>query len=518
LTPATSLAAPSVPLHDVRILAVDDRPEDLLTIKEVLAPAGYTVITARSGAEALKRLLEQDFAVVLLDVVMPVMDGFEVATTIKQRERSKHTPIIFLTAGGSDIGSIYRGYQIGAVDYLTKPVDRDVVRAKVGNFVDLYLKEQQIKRQADALREADRRERDLAVAELKLASELRYRNLADAVPHLMWTTRPDGMADYFNRRWFEYSGMTFADSQGWGWLAAVHPDDAARCEATRREAIATHKGFQIETRLRRAEDGAYRWHLGRVVPELGSDGRIVAWIGTYSDVEDLKQALQARDEFLVVASHELRTPLTPLLLRLERSRRATAERGDADPSIAKDFDIAVRQAQRIARLIDDLLDVARITTGQLRLNREPFDLAEVVRDVVERHAEEATRAACAVSVSIDDEVTGSWDRIRIEQVTTNLLSNALKYAAKKPVHVAVERDERAARLIVRDEGIGIAPEHVARIFDRFERVAPSRQYGGLGMGLYIARQIVEAHGGSIRAESELGAGTSFTVELPRASC
>src|SRR5262249_46278576 len=147
LTQASPVDGAQDAMHDVRILVVDDRREDLITIKEVLAPEGYSIVTAQSGSEALKRMLEQDFAVVLLDVRMPGMDGFELASTNKKRERSKHTPIIFLTAAGADIATIYRGYQIGAVDYLNKPVDRDVVRAKVGIFVDLHLKERQLRRQ-----------------------------------------------------------------------------------------------------------------------------------------------------------------------------------------------------------------------------------------------------------------------------------------------------------------------------------------------------------------------------------
>src|SRR6187551_2621914 len=176
------------PTHEdpVDLLLVDDRTEDLLTLAHVLAGPEYRLQMARTGPEALRRLLEQDFAVILLDVFMPVMDGFELASLIKQRERSQSTPIIFLTAAGAELNQIYRGYSLGAVEYLSKPVDPDVLRAKVRIFADLFRKDRRLERQAEALRESERRERDVLVTELRHSAERRYLHLAEAVPLSVW--------------------------------------------------------------------------------------------------------------------------------------------------------------------------------------------------------------------------------------------------------------------------------------------------------------------------------------------
>ena len=217
-----------------------------------------------------------------------------------------------------------------------------------------------------------------------------------------------------------------------------------------------------------------------------------------------------------MASHELHTPLTPLQLQLQALQRALAAREDAgvQPLAAK-LDTALRQVRRLSRLVDDLLDVSRIVAGRLELHREGTDLAELTWELVERYEEQARSAGCAVRVEAHGPAHGQWDRLRVEQVLVNLLSNALKYGQGQPVEIKVTSDADAVTWRITDHGIGIAPEHRQRIFGRFERAVSARSYGGLGLGLYISHQIVQVHGGTLQVWSELGVGSTFAVTLPR---
>jgi PAS domain S-box-containing protein len=483
---------------DVDILVVDDRPENLVAIEAILSCENYRLVTASSGPDALRRILEQDFAVLLIDAVMPGMDGFEVAELAKQRERTRHTPIIFLSAGGWNMDFIYRAYSVGAVDYLPKPIEPDVLRAKVRIFVDLFIKDRCIREQAEALR---------------VASEQRYRNLAEAIPQIVWTASGAGSITYFNRRWFEYTGQSATEAVGDGWMSAICADDLERHAAAWRDGVAGGGVFELECRVR-GQDGAYRWHLCRAVPEL-ENGRIVAWLGTFTDCDAIKRecetaerAVYARDEFLSVASHELRTPLTTLLLRLKSLKAGESE--------ARKVDACLRQSTRLVTLVDSLFDFSRITTGRLGLQYESFDLVESARETAARLDQLAEHAGASVEVLSDGAVRGRWDRLRVEQVIENLLSNAIKYAAGQPITVAVDTRGEVARVAVSDRGPGIASEDLERIFEPFERASSNVAYAGMGLGLFIAREYAAAHGGTIAVASAPGEGTTFTVELPRA--
>ncbi len=253
----------------------------------------------------------------------------------------------------------------------------------------------------------------------------------------------------------------------------------------------------------------------RVIEELAR--RIAVSIENARLYERAQRAIQLRDEFLSIASHELRTPLAALQLQIEGLQNlAEKKRAEwADDRLTSRLERSSNSLERLGRLIDSLLDVSRISTGRLELNVETFDLVAVVREVIERVREEALRAGCDLRVTAASPIVGSWDRLRLEQVLTNLVSNAIKYGAARPIEIELSERDGQARLEVIDHGIGIPAEDLERIFGRFERAVSTRHYGGLGLGLFITREIVEAHGGAVNARPTPAGGASFTVALPR---
>jgi signal transduction histidine kinase len=393
----------------VKILLVDDLKDNLLALEGLLRRDDVEIFKAKSGTEALEFMISHEFALALVDVQMPDMSGFELAELMRGANKTKHVPIIFVTATAKDQGFSFKGYESGAVDFLQKPLDTHAVKGKVNIFIELYRQKKELKTQLETI----------------------TRNQAE------------------------------------------------------QEALLTDlKKTQAE----------------------------------------LEQAVQIRDEFMSIASHELKTPLTSLKLQSQwRTRRLV--RGDPAAftmeRLAKMFEGDERQLERITHLIDDMLDISRISSGKLTMNLERFDLCDLVRDLIERSSEQFVAAGCPIAVEVATPVVGSWDRFRIEQAVMNLLTNAMRYGAGKPVSVQVHGDQNGgqskARIVVRDNGRGIAEENHERIFLRFERAVPGSEISGLGLGLYIVNQILGAHHGSIRVESELGHGAAFILELPLAN-
>ncbi len=281
-----------------RILLVDDRHENLLALAAILEPLGQELVRAQSGEEALRRLLHDDFALILLDVQMPDLDGFQTAALIKQRERTRHVPIIFLTAISKEAEHVFRGYEAGAVDYLMKPLDAHVLRAKVSVFIDLWQAREEARRNEELLRvqelAAERRE-----------SEERYRSLAEAIPQIVWTTDAAGKTTYFNERWFEYTG---SDREApLEPTAVIHPEDIGLMLSRWEEAREQGDIFETEYRFRRA-DGTYRWQLARALPVRDAAGTVTGWVGTATDIED-RRRMEERERFLAEAGWVLGSSL-----------------------------------------------------------------------------------------------------------------------------------------------------------------------------------------------------------------
>ena len=350
----------------VNLLLVDDREENLVALRAILEPLGENLVSARSGEEALRELLQQDFACILLDVQMPGIDGFDTAELIKQRERSKSIPIIFLTAISKEEQHVFRGYSAGAVDYLFKPFEPEVLRSKVAVFIDLHRKTAELKRQGELLRERD-------VAEERRVSEDRYRQLADAMPQIVWAADRDGRATYYNRRWYEYTGQSVEVAGEDGWKLAVHPDDLPATVARRAETLASGEVFEVEYRFR-AADGSYRWHLGRAVPIKAEGGVVDFWIGTATDIHDQKRTQQAQS-FLLEAG-ELLAGSLDYIDTLEAVARA------AVPSVADWAAVHIVHDGRVRQVALAHVDPQKIVFAEELQVRYPPDEQSAVAEVV----------------------------------------------------------------------------------------------------------------------------------------
>ncbi len=510
--PIPDRAPEATPAERARVLLVDDHPANLLALEAILEPLGQELVKATSGEEALKFLLQRDFAAILMDVQMPGMDGFQTASLIKQRERTRTIPIIFLTALSRDTAHIFKGYAHGAVDYLLKPFDPEILRSKVSVFVDLFLKEQQLQRQAALLRQNE-------LEALERRSELRYRRLLDSLPESMWAARADGTLYYANQAWRDYTGHTEPELSLEVFLLQVHPEDQESMRRTWEGAVSSGHRTEREFRMRR-QDGEWRWHLGSAVPERDEAGRLVGFIAVATDIDDKKRvedalrlASEAKDAFLAAASHELRTPLAAAKGHAHLAMLKLGGQTDSGPG--KSLKIINRQIDRMTKLVEELLDISRLQAGRLSLELERFDLCALARETCDRMA--VLSQVHTLRLETPEVLEGVWDRGRLDQVLTNLLSNALRYSPEGgEVRVRLVEEAAGVHLEVRDHGVGIPAEKQALIFERFGRAHGSR-YGGLGLGLTISQGIVEQHSGRIWVESTgvRGEGSTFHVWLPR---
>ncbi len=551
----------------VDILVVDDNPNQLATLHAILAELGANVVCVRSGRDALRCLLNRDFAAILLDVNMPIMDGFETARFIRQRLRSEHTPIIFVTAYGDEIHEA-RGYSLGAVDYITTPVIPEVLRAKIAVFIELFRTSTKVRRQADSLRR--RAEQLRALTDASIAIHQRS-SMDELVPIVAERARAIVGARFAavrlrldHRPYAAEASVTgsapssmpsaFADTMAHAAATGAPVHAAAAKTAERAPAAVAETAERVQAAgvqndgatptIDQQDDtgGANGGCLA--VPLTARDGRNIGVVlvagkvdGTF-DGEDTaillqlgqmasiaaentlygeeREANRLKDEFLATVSHELRTPLTAMLSWIRLLQDGLLD----DRERGRGLEVIERNARAQSRLIDDLLDTSRIVTGKLQIAREPVAVEPVVSDAVESLRPAAAAKGIDVRIAVDNCGTVVGEAKRLQQVLWNLLSNAVKFTPRGGrVDVVARRDGDELELRVSDTGPGISPAFLPHVFDRFRQADTSttRAHGGLGLGLAIVRHLVELHGGTVRAESDGDQrGATFIVRLPLA--
>jgi PAS domain S-box-containing protein len=527
-----------------KILLVDDREDNLLSIEAILSKDGYELVKATSGRQALKILLtEYDFALILMDVKMPNLNGFETASMIYERDKLKHIPIIFITAHGYNEESVFRGYRAGAVDYIYKPINLELLRAKVSVFLELYKKnhllvaqekkliaanknlenevserknsENQLAKLYESLRlkntELEEANVKLVQAREQLADD-RTRFLVQAMPHIVAMATPDGGLSYANQHLMDYTGMNFDELKGWGWTHAIHPEFEEKFLSSWQQSLAAGKIFQSEFRLRKA-DGNYYWHLALLKPFLDEGKTIAMWIVTLTDIHDQKIMDDKKDEFIALASHELKTPLTSAKAYIELLEQSLNETSDSEaPLYVKKANNSIN---RLSDLISELLDINKIEHGKLQFNISEFDFNTMIGEAIEHIHHSFSKHKVICLGETNKLIKG--DKNKIQQVCINLLSNAIKYSPKaNQVEVSINGRQSEIEVSVKDYGIGIPKSDVGKIFNKFYRVhRKTEKFQGLGVGLYLSSEIIRLHKGKIWVESEYGKGSTFYFTLPQ---
>ena len=478
------------------ILVVDDDRKNLTALKTVLAPLGCDVVTASSGEEALRILLREDFAVILMDVRMPTMDGFETLELIKRRKRNQDTAVIFLTGVEKEARQVFRGYTAGAVDYISKPVDSDVLRSKVAVLVDLH-------RKTDALKESEERFR-LAFANAPIGIAL---------------IGPDGEWLQANEALCEMLGRSSAELFRRPICEYTRPADREEERREFRRLIAEKPPFyQAEKRLEH-KDGRVVRALVSVSLAVDAQGRPLNFIWQLVDVtelerraDDLARSNAELEQYAYVISHDLQEPLRSIggfVQLLERRYR-----GELDDEADRFIGFTVAGVERMQALIDDLLSYSRVGTGELRGDR--VDSRELVKGTLA--SLDASVREAGAEIELGELPTVVADGRALGQVFQNLLSNAIKFRADDPprVKVSATHADGAWTFAVADSGIGVDSAHAERIFRIFQRLHTREEYGGTGVGLAICKRIVERHGGQIWCEPRPGGGTVFRFTIPDA--
>jgi len=482
------------------ILIVDDKPENIFSLKTILEMHSFPTDTALSGEEALKKILRKSYALIILDVQMPGMDGFEVAETISGYSKARDIPILFLSAANTDKKFITKGYSSGGLDYITKPIDPDILLLKVKTFYRLYEQNRELNRIQASLRSEIEFRKKVEGELQERAGEL--HSILESIPQIAFTTSADGKIEFVNEQWLNYAPSKQS-------FPLTHPDDADLARQWERT-VASGKALELEVRVRRVDAEDYRFHLLRAIPIKEGD-TITKWVGTFTDIEDQKEAVRRKDEFISIASHELKTPLTTIKAYVQLLDRNI---GAEDPTRMY-VERTLVQVQKLDNLIVDLLDLSKIESGRLKFNKKPFSLEGVLADAVEMIRQTYPAYTIVRKGTADVELFG--DETRIEQVIINYLTNAVKYSPdhkEVQIEAGVESDGQVC-VRVKDYGIGIRKDHQSDIFGKFYRVEESaNRFQGLGIGLYICAEIIRRHEGQYGVESEPGQGSTFYFTVP----
>ena len=574
---ATAAHTPEGDEEKVNILVVDDRADKMLAHEVVLAELNQNMVRATSGKEALRCLLKQDFAVILLDVNMPGMDGFETAALIRQRARSETTPIIFISAVNDTENHVSRGYSLGAVDYILTPVVPEILRAKIAVFVDLFRKTEQIKRQAEERAEFIREQAARAEAEARqerlaflaeagnaLAGSLdfqeTFQNLARlVVPRLADFCIIDVADDEGNLEQVAVSHFDPSEEPKLRALTARYPGIGRRhgathvfvtgksemcCDVTEEvlrglfedaedrkmiRALSVRSFMAVPLKMGERVLGAITMVNTRPERACGPNELSLAEelapraalalenAGLYKAAQkarmDAERANLAKDQFLAMLSHELRTPLTPVLTSLFALEHEGMVADDLRPTL----EMIRRNVELEARLIDDLLDLTRVSKGKVQLNLEIVDAHSLLRSALEICQSDIEDKQLRVSVDLAAEkVQLEADPARMQQIFWNLIKNAVKFTpegGRLEIRTTDEPDDHL-RVEISDSGVGIDPESLPKIFDAFEQGERMR-YGGLGLGLAISKSLVETHHGRMTAQSAgRDQGATFTLLFP----
>jgi PAS domain S-box-containing protein len=540
--------------EQVDILLVDDRPENLLALEAILESLGQRLVRARSGEDALRCLLEREFAVILLDVQMPGMNGFETAQMIKSRERTKFVPIIFLTAISKDQEYVFKGYSVGAVDYMFKPFQPEILRSKVNVFVELYLQRRRIAEQEQRLREIERQELELRHMRELLESEARFREIVSSAMDAIVAFDASGKITLMNGAAERMFGTPASEGVGRE-IAAFFPEGmsmgvvTAICDSGEATAGAAHaiqtphsltgrrasgETLPLEASISCLDTPSARTYtliardiserveheeaLRRQAESLAASTKELSQLNEelHRRQLDLERAMTARSRFYASMSHELRTPINAVLgystLLLERIY------GPLNDKQVEGIERTQKAARHLLELVNDVLDLSKIEAGKIDLRLQPVEFPMLIEElfVTVRPLADEHGSALSIEHRAAEPVKVVSDPRRVRQILLNLLSNAIKFGAGKPITVVCDRtDDGGAIVEVRDQGEGISHDDQERIFHEFVQLGKTQLQDGTGLGLPISRRLAELLHGSLTVESAIGAGSTFRLQLPQ---